>query len=102
MNYVTATATDGTDNYGVYNGSDGRVSIRNSSIEGDTNSIYNTINTDGLGSRDGHASIADTELIGDVTGDHFSCIGTYTPRFETGVTGRDFLYEYNALNSNCE
>jgi len=101
MNHVTATATDGTDNYGVYNSSDGRVSIRNSSIEGDTNSIFNIIASDGFGNRDGHASIADTELIGDVTGDHFSCIGSYTPRFEKDVAGRDFLYEYQELNSTC-
>jgi len=55
MNNVTATATGGTNNYGVTN--DGSLTtIRNSSITGDTNSIRNLTY--------GSAKIANTTLDG--------------------------------------
>ena len=66
MNNVTATATGGTVNYGVRNRGGSILTIRNSSITGTTNSIYN----DDEFSR---AKIANTTLNGDVDGPRFRC-----------------------------
>jgi len=71
MTNVTATATDGTNNYGVYNSSSSSPSIRNSSITGDDDSIYNTGST---------ALVADTMLDGPVNAG-LTCVGAYDETF---------------------
>ena len=99
MNNVTATATGGTDNYGVYNElvvavdeqcdrhrhrrhqqqlgvynvSSSSPTIRNSSITGTTNSIFNDSSL---------VKVADTALGGPtVAGGGFTCVGVYTTAF---------------------
>ena len=72
MNNVTATATGGAGNFGVYNTSSSPT-IRNSSITGTTNSIFNEGST---------AQVADTALGGgNVVGGGFTCVGAYTTAF---------------------
>ena len=72
MNNVTATATGGSSqNYGVYNNSSSP-KIRNSSITGTTNSIFNSGST---------AQVADTALGGAVAGSGFTCVGVYDTDF---------------------
>ena len=72
MNNVTATATGGSGNFGVYNTSSSPT-IRNSSITGTTNSIFNSGST---------AQVADTALGGgNVFGGGFTCVGAYTTAF---------------------
>ena len=81
MSNVTATATGGGgDNYGVYNSFSSSPSIRHSSTTGDTNSIFNS-NTSSV-------KVADTALGGNVTGSAFTCVGVYTTGFV-------------ALDANC-
>ena len=73
MNNVTATATDGTSSYGVYNSASSTAEIRNSSITGTTNSIENSGSS---------AQVADTALGGgNVAGGGFTCVGAYTTAF---------------------
>jgi hypothetical protein len=70
---VTATATDGTNNYGVNNESSSSSSIRNSSITGTTNSIFNDSSS---------AQVADTMLDGTVVvGNGIACVGAYDETF---------------------
>ena len=72
--HVTATATGGTNSYGVYNYDGSYPSIRNSSITGTTNSIFN----DPLSI----AQVADTMLDGPVTaGTNVTCVGVYNAAF---------------------
>ena len=72
MNNVTATASGGTNNYGVKNGSSSPT-IRNSSITGSTNSIANNSSS---------AQVADTMLDGPVdAGGGLACVGVYTTAF---------------------
>ena len=80
---TNVTATGGDSNYGVYNNSSSPT-IRNSSITGTTNSIFN-IGTDPSSS----AQVADTALGGSVTGGEFTCVGVY---------GTDFV----ARSSQCD
>jgi hypothetical protein len=76
MNNVTATATGGTFNVGVANFSSSTAEIRNSSITGTTNSIFN--GTEPSSS----AQVADTALGGgNVAGGGFTCVGAYTTAF---------------------
>jgi hypothetical protein len=70
---VTATATGGTSNRGVYNLSSSSPSIRNSSITGSTNSIFNDSSL---------VKVADTALGGgNVFGSGFTCVGAYDTAF---------------------
>ncbi len=71
MNNVTATATGGAGNFGVYNSSSSPT-IRNSSISGTTNSILNEGST---------AQVADTALGGEADGGAFFCFGVYNTDF---------------------
>jgi hypothetical protein len=102
---VTATATDGTTSIGVWNNFEGRVGIRNSSIKGETYSIKNTAFTDNGSIRDAHASVADTALDGNVTGTNITCIASYTPIYELpvgpSVTDRVFLARYVDRADDC-
>jgi hypothetical protein len=67
---VTARARAGSaSNYGVYNASTSTPTIRNSSITGTQNSIFNDSSS---------ALVVATELDGDVTGSGFTCVGAYT------------------------
>ena len=70
MNNVTATATGGTNSsYGVYNDLVSSPKIRNSSITGTTNSIFNDSSS---------AQVADTMLDGPVTaGNGLTCVGVH-------------------------
>ena len=69
---VSATATGGASNFGVYNDSSSPT-IRNSSITGTDNSIFNSGST---------AQVADTALGGgNVVGGGFTCVGAYTTAF---------------------
>jgi hypothetical protein len=72
MNNVTATATRGNNNYGVYN-DESSPSIRNSSITAD-NSIYNENASGQL------VEVANTELNGEVEG-FLKCVGVYNTAF---------------------
>ena len=78
---TNVTAAGGDSNFGVYNNSSSST-IRNSSITGTTNSIFN-IGTDPS------AQGADTALGGSVTGGEFTCVGVY---------GTDFV----ARSSQCD
>ena len=71
---TNVTATGGDSNYGVYNSSSSPT-IRNSSITGTTNSIFN--GTDPSSS----AHVADTALGGAVAGSEFFCVGVYDTDF---------------------
>ncbi len=75
MMNVTATATGGNSNFGVYNQSSSpSPSIRNSSITGDDYSILNDVSSS--------AQVADTMLDGTVTaGDGLTCVGAYDEAF---------------------
>ncbi|MDA9293146.1 hypothetical protein N9Q18_01575 [bacterium] len=68
MNNVTATAKGGSGNYGVYNLSLAAPTIRNSSIDGTTNSIFNSASS---------AQVADSMLKGLVAGGSFTCVGVH-------------------------
>ena len=73
MTNVTATATGSTIlNWGVYNLSSSPA-IRNSSISGTDNSIYN--------SGTSLVKVADTALDGAVFGTGFTCVGVYDTAF---------------------
>ena len=80
MTNVTATATGGTQNYGVYNNLSSSPSVRNSSFTGDDDSIYN--------SGSSSAQVADTMLDGTVAaGGGLTCVGAYDETFAAlGVT----------------
>jgi hypothetical protein len=74
MTNVTATATGGSFNYGVGNLSSSSPSIRNSSITGTTNSIFN--------SELSSAKVANTVLSGVVKpGAGLTCVGVYDTDF---------------------
>jgi hypothetical protein len=74
MLHVTATATGGSFNYGVGNLSSSSPSIRNSSITGTTNSIFN--------SELSSAKVANTVLSGVVKpGAGLTCVGVYDTDF---------------------
>jgi hypothetical protein len=76
---TNVTATGGDSNYGVYNNSS-FPTIRNSSITGTTNSIFNDGST---------AQVADTMLDGQVVaGNGIACVGAYDETF-------------SALNAQC-
>jgi hypothetical protein len=74
---VTATATGGTNSYGVSNGFLSSPTIRNSSITGTTNSMRNTPDEGGQPL----AQVADILLGGVVDGTGFTCVGVYTTAF---------------------
>ena len=78
---TNVTSAGGDSNFGVYNNSS-FPTIRNSSITGTTNSIFN-IGTDPS------AQGADTALGGSVTGGEFTCVGAYDETF-------------SALSSQCD
>ncbi|NKB42591.1 MAG: hypothetical protein GKR86_16415 [Ilumatobacter sp.] len=66
---MTARARAGiASNYGVYNASNSTPTIRNSSITGTQNSIFNDSSS---------ALVVATELDGDPTSSGFTCVGAY-------------------------
>jgi hypothetical protein len=71
MTNVTATASGGSSNYDVFNGSSSSPTIMHSAFSG-TVSIYNSSST---------AKVGATMLGGSVTGTGFTCVGAYNASF---------------------
>ena len=78
MTSVTATARGGNASYGVYN-SGSSVTIKTSSISGETYSIYNFAAA--------ASWVGTTMLDGSVLGSGFICVGVYDDYFAALGTG---------------